>query len=71
MALKNLSMMFGGDTVNTASRMESHGIPGKIQVTQETYELLKDKYSFEHRGAIDIKSKGQMETYFLKERLVQ
>lgn len=54
-----------GDTVNTASRMESHGIPGKIQVTQDTYELLKDGFVFESRGTIDVKGKGEMETWFL------
>ncbi len=54
-----------GDTVNTANRMESHGIAGKIQVTVATYERLKDKYIFEERGIIDIKGKGEMLTYFL------
>ncbi len=57
-----------GDAVNTASRMESHGMAGEIQVTQETYELLKDKFLFEERGLIEIKGKGQMKTYFLKAR---
>lgn len=55
-----------GDTVNTASRMESHGIPGEIQVSEATFRLLKDKYTFEERGAIEIKGKGQMHTYLLK-----
>ncbi len=45
--------------------MESHGIPGSIQVTPETYELLKDKFLFEKRGMIHIKSKGEMTTYLL------
>lgn len=54
-----------GDVVNTASRMESHGLPGKIQVTQETYERLKHAYSFESRGAIEVKGKGEMSTYWL------
>ncbi len=54
-----------GDTVNTASRMESHGLPDCIQVTSATYELLKDKYLFENRGSIHIKGKGEMITYFL------
>ena len=54
-----------GDTVNTASRMESHGVVGKIQVSECTYELLEEKYDFEERGAIDIKSKGNMNTYLL------
>jgi class 3 adenylate cyclase len=55
-----------GDTVNTASRMESHGAIGEIQVTEATYELLKDKYQFEERGAIAVKGKGEMPVYLLK-----
>ena len=58
-----------GDTVNTASRMESHGLPGRIQVTAQTYELLKHKYAFDLRGAIEVKGKGEMTTYFLMSRL--
>lgn len=54
-----------GDAVNTASRMESHGIPGAIQVTPSTYELLKNAYFFEERGIIEIKGKGMMTTYLL------
>ena len=54
-----------GDTVNTAHRMESHGIPGMIQVTQVTYHCLADKYTFQERGMIDIKGKGAMKTYLL------
>ncbi|WP_442922480.1 adenylate/guanylate cyclase domain-containing protein [Microcoleus sp. CZ3-B2] len=54
-----------GNAVNTASRMESHGIPGRIQVSHYTYNLLHDKYEFEDRGEIEIKGKGKMQTYFL------
>jgi class 3 adenylate cyclase len=54
-----------GDTINTASRMESHGVPGQIQVTQATYERLRDAYEFEERGKISVKGKGVMRTYFL------
>ncbi len=54
-----------GDTVNTASRMESQGVPGKIQITQATYELLKDDFVFEICGPVDVKGKGHMETWFL------
>lgn len=54
-----------GDTVNTASRMESHGLPGKIQVTRDVYERLKDRYEFEERGEIEVKGKGLMPTYLL------
>ncbi|MDY6807028.1 MAG: PAS domain S-box protein [Cyanobacteriota bacterium] len=54
-----------GDTVNVASRMESQGIPGKIQITQETYKLLKDKFLLLERGTISVKGKGDMTTYWL------
>lgn len=54
-----------GDTVNTASRMELHSLPGKIQVSLATYEFLKDKYTFQPRGPIEVKGKGEMVTYFL------
>jgi class 3 adenylate cyclase len=59
-----------GDAVNTASRMESHSLAGRIQLTQSTYELLKDKYLFQERGRIPIKGKGEMMTYFLIDRKV-
>jgi adenylate cyclase len=54
-----------GDAVNTASRMESHGTPGRIQITQATYELLKDEFECEPRGTVSIKGKGKMETWYL------
>ena len=54
-----------GDTVNIASRMESQGLPGNIQITQSTYEQVKDKYILEARGAIEIKGKGEMQTYLV------
>ncbi len=54
-----------GDAVNTASRMESHGTPGCIQITRETYELLKYEFVCEPRGTIQVKGKGEMETWFL------
>ena len=54
-----------GDTVNTAHRMESYGISGKIQVTQATYDRLANKYRFDERGIIEIKGKGAMRTYLL------
>jgi Adenylate cyclase, family 3 (some proteins contain HAMP domain) len=57
-----------GDSVNIASRMESQGIAGAIQVTAATYELLRDKYLFEERGVISVKGKGDMTTYLLTGR---
>jgi len=59
-----------GDAVNTASRMESHGIPGAIQVTESTYNILRDKYQLESRGSINVKGKGEMITYLLTGRLL-
>jgi adenylate cyclase len=54
-----------GDAVNTASRMESQGAPGQIQVTRATYELLTDDFAFEHHGTVDVKGKGELETWYL------
>jgi guanylate cyclase len=54
-----------GDTVNTASRMESHGVPGRIQVTESTYRRLRDRYRFEDRGETEVKGKGLIRTYLL------
>jgi class 3 adenylate cyclase len=45
--------------------MESQGLPGKIQVTAATYELLKDNFLLERRGTLDVKGKGEMVTYWL------
>ncbi|WP_228062118.1 adenylate/guanylate cyclase domain-containing protein, partial [Coleofasciculus sp. LEGE 07081] len=55
-----------GDTVNIASRMESHGLPGSVQVTEVTYKHLRQYYWFEDRGLIQVKGKGQMNCYLLK-----
>ena len=55
-----------GDPVNMASRMEKTGLPGTIQVSEFTYHLLKASHTFEPRGLIDIKGKGEVNTYFLK-----
>jgi len=54
-----------GTTVNTASRMESHGEPGRIQVTESVYETIKDKFMFEAARTIEVKGRGQLETRFL------
>jgi class 3 adenylate cyclase len=57
-----------GDTVNTASRMESHGLPGCIQVTERTYQRLRDRYRFQRREPVQVKGKGKMRTYILLAR---
>jgi class 3 adenylate cyclase len=57
-----------GDTVNTASRMESHGVAGMVQVTAATAERLRARYRLTPRGAVSIKGKGEMETWFLDAR---
>lgn len=54
-----------GDTVNIASRMQSHGASGKIQITRETYELVKDEFECQYVGKIDVKGKGKMEAWHL------
>ncbi len=57
-----------GDAINTASRMQSHGVADRIHVTEATYQRLRDKYIFEKRGVIAVKGKGDMLTYFLVEK---
>lgn len=54
-----------GDTVNVASRMQSAGDPGRINITQATYETIKDYFSIEHRGQIEVKNKGMMDMYYV------
>ena len=56
-----------GDSVNLASRMESHGEPGKIQITKATYERIKDDFICAPRGSIIVKGKGEMETWYLED----
>jgi len=64
--IKKFSYDIWGNTVNTASRMESHSLPGKIQISEDVYRLVSDNYICESRGAITVKGKGKMNTYFLK-----
>jgi len=60
-----------GDTVNIASRMESRGQPDKIQVTETTYQRLRDKYELVERGFIRVKGKGKMKTYWLEKARIR
>jgi class 3 adenylate cyclase len=57
-----------GDAVNVASRMESHGVPGEIQITEATYALIKDSFDCRRRGVVAVKGKGEMVTWFLDGR---
>ena len=55
-----------GDTVNTASRMESHGLPGQIQISDQTADLVHDFFELESRGTIEVKGKGEIKTWWVK-----
>ena len=57
-----------GDTVNTASRMESYGIADRIQVTEQSYMILREDFEFDYRGEIEVKGKGRMRTYILRQQ---
>ncbi|MCF8259101.1 MAG: adenylate/guanylate cyclase domain-containing protein, partial [Flavobacteriales bacterium] len=54
-----------GDTVNTASRMESSGEVGRVNISQATYELVKDQFTCEFRGEVEAKGKGKMGMWFV------
>jgi adenylate cyclase len=54
-----------GDTVNTASRLESHGAPGRTHVSETVFKRLQGRFAFEARGTIELKGRGPMNTYFL------
>ncbi len=63
--LRKFSYDLWGDTVNTASRMESHGEPGRIHVSDASHERLKDRFAFEGPVLVNVKGKGEMQTYYL------
>jgi class 3 adenylate cyclase len=64
--IKKFSYDIWGDTVNIAARMEQSSEPGCINISKATYELVKDKFKFEHRGKIEAKNKGMLDMYFLQ-----
>jgi adenylate cyclase len=63
--VKKFAYDIWGDTVNTASRMESSGEVGKVNISGTTYELVKDKFNCEHRGKVQAKGKGEIDMYFV------
>jgi adenylate cyclase len=65
--VKKFAYDIWGDTVNIASRMESSGEPGKVNISGSTYELIKDKFTCIHRGKIPAKNKGEIDMYFVEE----
>ena len=67
---RRFSYHLWGDTVNTASRMESHGLPGQIQITESTRALLDGKFTCGERGVIDVKGKGPTRTWLLDSETV-
>lgn len=67
--VKKFAYDIWGDTVNTASRMESSGEPGKVNISGTTYELVKDKFSCTYRGKVFAKSKGEVDMYFVNKKL--
>ncbi|MBL0340826.1 MAG: tetratricopeptide repeat protein [Bacteroidetes bacterium] len=69
--IKKFAYDIWGDTVNTASRMESSGEPGKVNISGVTYELIKDKFLCTYRGKIPAKNKGDIDMYFVDSRTSQ
>ncbi|MCJ8154742.1 hypothetical protein MKJ01_13305 [Chryseobacterium sp. SSA4.19] len=63
--VKKFAYDIWGDTVNTAARMEQNSAPGKLNVSEATYDLIKEDFLFEHRGKIETKGKGAMQMYFV------
>jgi class 3 adenylate cyclase len=67
--IKKFAYDIWGDTVNTASRMESNSIPNKINISGDSFELVKDIFSCEHRGKIEAKGKGEVDMYFVERKI--
>jgi class 3 adenylate cyclase len=64
--MRKFSYDIWGDTVNTASRLELHGVPGRVHVSDVVQERLKGRFTFVPRGTVDLKGRGPMDTYFLE-----
>lgn len=67
--VKKFAYDIWGDTVNTASRMESIGEAGKVNISGSTYELVKDKFACHYRGKVTAKGKGEMDMYFVEGKI--
>jgi len=65
--VKKFAYDIWGDTVNTAARMEQNSSSGRVNVSEATYQLIKEDFTFEHRGKIETKGKGKMEMYFVNQ----
>ena len=65
---KRLLYDLWGDTVNTAARMESHGLPGTVQISAAVREVLREDHALEHRGSIAVQGKGTTDTWLLRGR---
>jgi class 3 adenylate cyclase len=63
---KKIQYDIWGDTVNTASRMEQHSTPGRINVSEATYQLIKHRYNCTYRGEVEVKGKGRIKMYFIE-----
>lgn len=69
--IKKFSYDIWGDTVNIASRMESNSEPGKINISEYTYQIIKNDFECEYRGEIEVKNKGMMKMYFVNNPIAQ
>jgi class 3 adenylate cyclase len=65
--IKKFAYDIWGDTVNTASRMQSNGEPNRINISHSTYQLVSDKFTCIYRGEIEAKNKGKLKMYFVEE----
>ena len=64
--IKKFAYDIWGDTVNTAARMESSGETGRVNISESTYELVKDTFACVHRGKVKAKNKGEIDMYFVE-----
>ena len=64
--VKKIAYDIWGDTVSTASRMESSGEEGKVNISETTHQIIKDKFTCSHRGKVKAKNKGEIDMYFVE-----